>query len=114
VADRLIRLMNAVGRRSDAIGRLSQTEFVVVAPRTSSDAVMKMAQRIHEAADEFQNVEGGSPLKIRVGCYAVDDFHEAVIEPVEVLVRATMALRRAQRDVGAPPICFFGQTLSPS
>jgi PleD family two-component response regulator len=114
VADRLVRLMNAVGRRSDAIGRLSQTEFVVVAPRTSSDAVLKMAQRLHEAAEAFQNEEGGAPLKIRVGCYAVDDFHEAVIEPVEVLVRATMALRRAQRDAGAPPICFFGQTFSAS
>lgn len=114
VADRLVRLMNAVGRGSDAIGRLSQTEFVVVAPRTTSDGVMKMAQRLHEAAEAFQKEEGGVPLKIRVGCYAVDDFHEAVIEPVEVLVRATMALRRAQRDATAPPICFFGQTFSAS
>ena len=114
VADRLVKLMNAVGRRSDAIGRLSQTEFVVVAPRTSSDGVMRMAHRIHEAADAFQKEDGGSDLKIRVGCYAVDKFDEPVIEPVEILVRATMALRRAQRDVTSPPICFFGQQYSAS
>ncbi len=114
VADRLVRLMNSVGRRSDAIGRLSQTEFVVVAPRTGSDGVLKMAQRLHEAAEAFHKQQGGTQLRIRVGCYAVDDFHEAVIEPVEILVRATMALRRAQRDATAPPICFFGQTYSAS
>ncbi|MGH7470121.1 MAG: response regulator [Longimicrobiales bacterium] len=113
-ADRLVRLMNNVGRRSDAIGRLSQTEFVVVAPRTGSEAVLKMAQRLHEAAEAFHTDEGGSKLRVRVGCYAVDDFHEAVIEPVEILVRATMALRRAQRDTTAPPICYFGQSYSAS
>jgi DNA-binding response OmpR family regulator len=114
VAEQLVRLMNNVGRRSDAIGRLSQTEFVVVAPRTSSEGVLKMAQRLHEAAESFHKGEGGSQLRIRVGCYAVDDFHEAIIEPVEILVRATMALRRAQRDATAPPICFFGQSYSAS
>jgi len=113
-AERLVRLMNSVGRRSDAIGRLSQTEFVVVAPRTGSEGVLRMAQRLHEAAVASNNQEGGSELRIRVGCYAIDDFHEAIIEPVEILVRATMALRRAQRDATAPPVCFFGQTFSVS
>jgi PleD family two-component response regulator len=112
MSDRLVRLINGVGRRSDAIGRLSQTEFVIVAPRTGSDGVLKLAQRLHEAAELVHENDGGERLRIRVGCYAVDDFHESVIEPVEILVRATMALRRAQRDATAPPICFFGQAYS--
>lgn len=114
-ADRLVRLMHQVGRGSDAIGRLSQTEFVVVAPRTSSEGALRMARRLHEAAQKFAATENDEDdLRIRVGCYAVDNFQDAVIEPVEILVRATMALRRAQRDTSSPPICYFGQAYSVS
>lgn len=112
IGERLVRFMSAVGRGSDSIGRLSETEFVVVAARTTSDGVLRMAHRLHEAALAFQTEDGGTPLRIRLGCYAVDDFHQAVIEPVEVLVRATMALRQAQRDAEAAPIRFFGPAMS--
>jgi PleD family two-component response regulator len=114
-ADHLVRLMQQVGRGSDAIGRLSQTEFVVLAPRTTSEGALRMARRLHEAAKKFAADEiGAADLRIRVGCYAVDNFQDTVIEPVEILVRATMALRRAQRDSSSPPICFFGQAYSAS
>jgi GGDEF domain-containing protein len=107
--------MQQVGRGSDAIGRLSQTEFVVLAPRTSCDGALRMAHRLHHAAQTVGGGQSGeSDLRIRIGCYAVDNFQTAMIEPVEILVRATMALRRAQRDTDAPPICFFGHAYSES
>jgi PleD family two-component response regulator len=114
-ADQLVRLMHRVARGSDPIGRLSPTEFVVIAPHTTTDGVMRMAHRLHEAAEQFAvQDEGVSGLKIRIGCYAIDNFQDAVIEPAEILVRATSALRRAQRDAASAPICFFAQTYSVS
>jgi diguanylate cyclase (GGDEF)-like protein len=113
-ADRLLHLVNSIGRGSDVVGRLSLTEFVVVAPRTSSTGVLRMAERFHQAAAALP-VEGAEAnLKIRIGCYAVEDVAGQVVDPAELLVRAAMALRRAQRDTSAPPVCFFGQTYSVS
>src|SRR5262245_16990958 len=65
-ADRLVRLINGGGRRSDVIRRLSQAEFVVVAPRTGSEGVLKLAQRIHEAAELLHEKDGGESLRISV------------------------------------------------
>jgi diguanylate cyclase (GGDEF)-like protein len=114
-ADRLTRLMNAATRGSDAVGRISPTEFVVLAPRTSSEGVIKLAERLQRAADQLHAERPDEPkLRVRFGCYAIDNFDETVVEPVEILVRATMALRRAQRDTASPPICFFGQSYSAS
>jgi PleD family two-component response regulator len=113
IADRLVDLMTAVGRGSDAIGRLSQTEFGVVAPRTDSSTVLQMANRLHEAAQSFASDLGSeASLRLRVGCYAVDDFRQTPIEPVEILTRATMALRHAQSDTASSPIVYFGQSFS--
>ena len=38
--------------------------------------------------------------QLRAGCCAVDDFAAAGAEPVDLLIRATTALRRAQREGG--------------
>lgn len=115
VASRLIELINQAGRRSDAIGRLNQTDFVVVAPRTTAEGVLRMAQRLQSAAETLSVEEAGKqPLRIRFGCYAIDDFRESEVDPVQLLIRATTALRRAQRDVASEPICFFGQSYSVS
>lgn len=114
VADRFVQLITSVGRGSDPIGRLGQTEFAVVAPRTSSSSVLRMGHRLHEAAASFSKREPADyPLRIRVGCYAVDSFQDNSIEPVELLSRAAEALRQAQRD-DASPVYFFGQSYSAS
>jgi PleD family two-component response regulator len=114
----MVRLMTRSGRRSDVVGRISQTEFAVLAPQTDPRGVLLLARRlVHDAAAlEGEGEEGGVGPRfgIRVGCFAVDDFSDAALEPVELLVRATMALRRAQRDAAAAPVCFFDQAVSMS
>ena len=103
----MVRLVTRAGRRSDVIGRLSQTEFAVLAPHTDPEGVLRLSRRLLADAGR----EPGAP-PLRVGCYAVENFGDAALEPVELLVRATMALRRAQRDASAPPVCFFDQAFS--
>jgi PleD family two-component response regulator len=78
------------GRASDAIGRLSDTEFVVLAPDTDAEGVIGLAERLRRAMDASDKPATGT---VRFGCYAVPNFSDASITPSEMLVRAAEALR---------------------
>jgi PleD family two-component response regulator len=90
--DTIVQMADALrsgARGSDAIGRLGRSEFVVLAPDTDGSGARVLAERLSR--------EVATPaLAVRAGYYAVTDFHAAAIEPVELLVRATQALRSAQ------------------
>lgn len=101
-------VFRAGSRVSDAVGRLGPNEFVLLAPDTDQEGARRLAQRLNEAVDALNRVRGdAAQLKIRIGCYAVDDFHEASIEPVELLTRATLALRQAPSGNGG--ISFYNR-----
>lgn len=99
--------LRAAGRASDAIGRLSENEFVVVAPDTDSDGAIGLANRLKLAIEGPASVP--SPLRLRFGCYAVGDFNDASIAPTDLLIRATEALRETDGD--RQSIRFFGRPL---
>lgn len=101
VAERL----RQAGRASDTIGRLSDTEFVVVAPDTDESGVLGLAQRLKRAIEApavEKEIALAAPL--RFGCYAVPNFRDASIAPTELLIRAAEALRADRNE----PIRFFG------
>jgi GGDEF domain-containing protein len=104
--DRLVRLLTSAARGSDTIGRLSEAEFAVLAPDADTSGVMKMARRIASAA-MTKGTKRNQLSRLCIGCYAVADFSEASMEPVEILIRGLMALRCAQRDGAGDPIRFF-------
>lgn len=99
--------LRAAGRASDTIGRLSETEFVVVAPDTDSDGVMGLANRLKNVLENPPADEDAEPLRVRFGCYAVPNFRDASIAPSELLIRAAEALQNAGPD--AQPIQFFSR-----
>lgn len=100
-ADRLLaevgETLRRAGRVSDAIGRLGPNEFGVIAPATDAEGAMRMAERIGAALREARvSVEGTvAPVRVRAGYTAVPDYHEADVDPLEMLLRATSALRAA-------------------
>jgi len=96
--------LRAAGRASDTIGRLSESEFVVVAPDTDTEGALALAQRLKKAVESSSEVQS-SRVHLRFGCYAVPDFRAASIAPTEMLIRAGVALRSADAD--ANPIRFF-------
>jgi diguanylate cyclase (GGDEF)-like protein len=108
------RVLGLHGRASDSIGRLSHLEFVVLAPDTDREGVIRLAHRLAEAARRSSLAATRQAIGIRAGCYAVQDFAHAGIEPVELMVRATLALRRAQAEPGGEPIRFFQPGHAPS
>ncbi|HTY06468.1 MAG TPA: response regulator [Gemmatimonadales bacterium] len=91
-------------RSSDIIGRLGRSEFAVIAPATDADGAMRLAERLAAAVESRQPAPGTrvSGVKVRAGYEAVADLHETPVEPVDLLVRATAALRqvRSHSDSG--------------
>lgn len=96
----------ASGRISDAIGRLGRTEFAVVAAGTDEEGAERLARRIMDALSA-QTSENAAPMSTRAGYYAVPDFRQADLDPVDMLVRATTALRMAKADGDAATIKGF-------
>jgi diguanylate cyclase (GGDEF)-like protein len=94
------RVLRQTGRASDVFGRLGANEFVVIAPGTDAAGARRLAQRLTESeAGRHKNGEEDKP-RLRAGYAAVGDLARAEIEPVDLFVRAVVALRSAQA-VGA-------------
>jgi PleD family two-component response regulator len=60
MADQVALLFRQAGRASDAIGRLGQSEYGVIAPATGPDAAVRLARRLGGAVES-------SPIPIRGG-----------------------------------------------
>lgn len=111
-SDRLVSLLSSAARQSDCVGRLSTAEFVVLAPRTSTPGVAKLAERLHRALSEALAKEF-KPVRMTIGCSGFDEFETKTIAPEDILMRAATALQQAKREA-TPTIRFFGQPYSAS
>ncbi|HEX4560908.1 MAG TPA: diguanylate cyclase [Gemmatimonadales bacterium] len=96
--------LQQVGRRSDSIGRIGPTEFVVVAPDTDHKGALQLARRLSEALKTAANGAGLAPHAVRIsgGYDAVDDLAYAPTEAPIILTRAMSAVRAGSPDPGNP------------
>jgi two-component system, cell cycle response regulator len=90
IADRLV----TQGRTSDIIGRISPTEYVVLASDTGPDGILTMASRLVSAGPGAG--DRTAAVTLRAGCYAVSDLGEQQVEAEELIARATLALHRSE------------------
>lgn len=95
IASRFAEVLRHVGRTSDAIGRVGETEFAVLAPGAGAQSVATLARRVTLAADQ-----SGAPLVGRVSTafHGVDDFRAANMRALELFERASESLRRSRRS----------------
>ncbi len=100
MSDQVALLFRQAGRASDAIGRLGTAEYGVIAPATGPEAAVRLARRLGGAVESSPiPVRGGErTLRLRAGYCAVPDFAESSIDAVELLLRATTALRDLKRE----------------
>ena len=100
IAEQVGQLLKRVGRSSDAIGRLGDSEFAVIAPATGTEGVLRLVRRLGSSIESSPiPVRGGErTLKVQAGYCAVPDFAESPVDAVELLLRATTALRDLKRD----------------
>lgn len=108
VGNEIATALASVTRISDTVGRLGETEFVVIAPGTTPEAADAFAQRLLARLSGAEAVGRAlSAQSLRAGYYAVAEQDAETVMPVDILTRATLALRRAQADEGGAVIHAF-------
>ncbi|MFH1764414.1 MAG: response regulator [Gemmatimonadota bacterium] len=88
---RVVAALHDVCRVSDAVGRVRDREFIVVAPSTDDSGAAVLARRILEALDE-----GLAETRIRAGVYSLKRSPKEPMDLTDLLGPATAALRKAQ------------------
>lgn len=88
------------GRESDAVGRLGQTEFGIVAPETDAEGALRLLDRLRQSVEALPlTLEGRARgISIRAGYCAVPDAAASPVDAVEMLLRATATLRECRMD----------------
>jgi PleD family two-component response regulator len=103
VLHRIAATLRSTARPSDAVGRLGPAAFAVVAADADAAQARRLAERLAGAILAAPH-SGGEPsltaLRLHAGCHGVSDFHAAAIDTVELMLRATAALQKAQADPG--------------
>jgi two-component system cell cycle response regulator len=111
VASNLADMLRRTGRQSDAIGRLGQMEFAIVAPATHADGAMRMIERLRESLERDSVLVEGERQNVRIlaGYAAVPDFSAAQVDAVGLLLQASAALRhrRTHREPGGSASAGF-------
>jgi diguanylate cyclase (GGDEF)-like protein len=112
IAEQVGQLLKRVGRSSDAIGRLADSEFAVIAPATGTEGALRLVRRLGGTIEATPiPVRGGErTLRVQAGYCAVPDFAESPVDAVELLLRATTALRDLKRAGDAERVRGFDQT----
>lgn len=97
----LTETVRGVTRISDVVGRVSESDFIVVAPDTDERGASVLAERILSAL-ESQDPSGDGILGggFLAGYYAVNDAQVESPAPADVLTRAKLALLQSQKQKG--------------
>ena len=109
ITERMGQVFRQSGRSSDAIGRLGPHEFAVIAPATGSEGAERLVERLGDSIEAAPiPVRGGDRrVRIRAGYCAVPDFADSPIDAVEILLRATTALRDLRKAGGEHRVRAF-------
>jgi len=98
-AKELAGALGKVTRLSDSVGSLGPGEFVIVAPGTTREGALRLADRVLHAVRGSRPEDGTVEPGLRAGFYAYPGSED--VSPQDLLLRATTALRRAQADDGS-------------
>jgi PleD family two-component response regulator len=109
----LAKALKSTGRVSDAIGRLGPTEFAVVAPETDGNGLLRLAERLSRNLGQQGNGSSHGAIRLRAGYDAVPDVHATPVDPVDLLVHATSALRISRVEPSADWIQRFERVPRP-
>jgi diguanylate cyclase (GGDEF)-like protein len=111
IGERIGGILRAAGRASDAIGRLGQSEFAIVAPSTPAAGAVRLVERMREKMQAASIALGGSEhsIMIRAGYTAVPDMAESPVEADEMLLRAVRALHHLRTEANGAYVRSYDQ-----
>ena len=109
IAEHLAAIFRRTARHSDVVGHLGRSEFAIIAPSTEAAGALRLVERLRRMVDAEPMVVGGrtQPLAVRAGYSAVPDFGHASVDAMELLVRATSALRYGRSSGEREPVTAF-------
>jgi len=93
---RVAAALRANARHSDAIGRVGESAFAIVAVDIDAAQARHLAERLTTAI--LGDGLALPQVRVRAGYHAVPDFHLASIDSAELMLRATAALQMARTD----------------
>jgi len=102
VTKQVAAALRSVTRVSDTVGRLGPGEFIVVAPGTDQTGAVRLADRVFEAVESAVKaslIDPGQFRHVRAGFCATTGNEPTTAE--DLLLKATLALRKAQADDGS-------------
>lgn len=109
---RLIDLVSRSGRLSDVIGRLGQTEFAVLLPATEAQGALRLIERLQASLVADAEREGlAPPPQLRAGYASVPDVASASFDAVELLLRASAAMRRGRDSKPGQRVMAFEEQM---
>lgn len=85
--------LNKLTRRSDIIGRIGRSQFIIVAPDTEGSGAETIAERLREHGSTGDRVGGPGGDPPRIGVYVVESAREAALDPEDLVDRAAQASR---------------------
>jgi len=92
-----------VTRTSDVVGTLSGQMFAILAPGTEQNGAVQLARRINGALfSSFGDDASRVRATVRAGYEAVGNLKYSPVDPVELLARATTAVREGVVEPGMP------------
>ncbi len=106
-------LLARTARVSDVVGALGPTEFAVLAPATDQAGAVKLATRVVTALEPVGGERSASDSPIRVGYDAVANLGYAPIDPVQLLARASLAVRSGVPEPGYAWLRRFDGAVAP-
>lgn len=98
IIERLATVLRQTGRTSDAIGLLGPGEFGVVAQGTDSVGAVRLAERLADATGSTLTTQ---VVRVDAGYDAVSNYFDSPIEPSDMLMRASMAMRLSRAEPAA-------------
>jgi PleD family two-component response regulator len=106
IAAHLGEICRRTGRLSDAIGCMGPMQFAVVAPRTEGKGALRLIERFRRSIQDHPlSIDGlQHPMQIRAGYCAVPNFTESPIDAIELLLRASTALRYSRAEGSAATV----------
>lgn len=91
-------VLRRTARASDAIGRIGNGEFAIIAPGTDRRGAQRLAERLREELESAELCVDGSDrrVKAKAGYSAVTNVAEGPVDAVELLLQAAAALRHVR------------------
>ena len=105
--ERLAKALRERGRVADATGRVGPNEFAIIAQDTDADGAVRLAERL---TSEIKTTDPN--VRVVAGFDAVPDYHEAPIDPSEMLARASRAMRQTRSAGNGQWIRRFESTVA--